>query len=286
MNNIPLHLLKDKTGLGLGLHIKHFIKGEPSERDPAILGAHRDDHYIFFVLEDGVGSVVIDFNKVQLSGGMLYYILPTQVHHRILSEEVGGWYIAVDTSLISPQCRKVFEGQLFLQQPYTFNDTQLRQCQNLLSLLLEKYHEDDNDPFYATTIHALLKSFLNIAAGCYNGYSGTNLKVSRPAQLTSQFKSLLVAELRSNKSPADYAAMLNVSEAYLSEALKKVTGFPVSYWIQQEVTMEAKRLLYYSQLTVKEIAHTLGFTDHSYFSRLFRKVTGTSAIAFREQYRK
>lgn len=50
--------------------------------------------------------------------------------------------------------------------------------------------------------------------------------------------------------------------------------------------MEAKRLLYYSQLTVKEIAHDLGYEDHSYFSRMFRKVTGVSAITFRDQYRK
>ncbi|SDP88081.1 AraC-type DNA-binding protein [Mucilaginibacter sp. OK268] len=284
MNNIPIHLLKDRTDFGI--HLKHFKKGDPVEMDPRVLEAHRDDHYIFFLIEEGSGSLMIDFNEVQLSGGMLYYILPTQVHQRIRNEHTDGWFIGVDTSLIPPACRNVFEGQLFLQQPYVLHEIQLRQYQSLLLLLHEKYDEDDTNPFYATTIHALLKSFLTIAAGCYNGHSGTNLKVSRPTQLTSQFKNLLVTELRSNKSPADYASMLNVSEAYLSEALKKITGFPVSYWIQQEVTMEAKRLLYYSQLTVKEIAHTLGYTDHSYFSRLFRKVTGTSAIAFRQQYRK
>ena len=284
MNTIPVHLLKDRTSLGVQL--KHFNIGDPRDEGVENLGAHRDDHYIFFVLEKGYGSLMIDFNEVNLSGSALYYVLPSQVHHRIRNYETDGWFIAVDTTLIAPECRNVFESSLLLQQPYALNATQLKQCCDLLLLLSEKYEEGDNGPFCVTIIHALLQSFLAMAACCYNEVSGTNLKVSRPAQLTSQFKNLLQAELRSNKSPADYAAMLNVSEPYLSEALKKTTGFPVSYWIQQEVMMEAKRLLYYSQLTVKEIAHSLGYADHSYFSRLFRKVTGGSALAFREQYRK
>jgi len=284
MNNIPVHLLKDRTSLGV--QIKHFKKGDLNDDDTITLGAHRDDHYIFFVLEKGSGHLMIDFNEIELSGSMLYYVLPTQVHHRIRNEAIDGWFIAVDTALIPPECRNVFESSLLLQQPYALNDARLHQFHSVMTLLREKYEEAETHPFYVPVIHALLHSFLAMAAGCYNGYSGMNLKVSRPAQLTAQFKNLLVAELRSVKSPAAYASMLNVSESYLNEALKKMTGFPVSYWIQQEVMMEAKRLLYYSQLTVKEIAHTLGYADHSYFSRLFRKVIGASAISFREQYRK
>ena len=49
--------------------------------------------------------------------------------------------------------------------------------------------------------------------------------------------------------------------------------------------MEAKRLLYYTELSIKEISNQLGYTDHSYFSRFFRKATGMSASYFRKQYR-
>lgn len=284
MQSIPVHLLQDRTTLGVQL--KRFEIGDLPEDDEALLGAHRDDHYIFFLLKQGSGTLMIDFKEIRLSAGMLYYILPSQVHHRIRNEQVDGWFIAVDTALIPSECRSVFEGGLLLQKPYVLNEVQLAQVHNLLLLLLEKFYLERTDPFYVPVIHALLQSFLFTAAGCYNGSLVTHIKVSRPAELTRAFKNLLVKELRSNKSPADYASMLNVSESYLSEALKKVTGFPVSYWIHQEVILEAKRLLYYSGLTVKEIAHTLGYTDHSYFSRLFRKVAGSSAIAFRQQYRK
>ncbi|QNK64004.1 AraC family transcriptional regulator [Pedobacter sp. PAMC26386] len=284
MENIPIHLLKDKTTLGLEL--KHFENGDITTDGAEILNAHRDDHYIFFVLEKGYASLMIDFNEIQLLGNMLYYVLPTQVHNRIRNKMADGWFIAVDTALVPPDCRHVFESRLLLQQPHILNEIQLGQCSNLLTLLHEKYSEPDTQPFYVPVIHALVQSFVIIVASCYTTHSNVNLKTSRLVELTNQFKNLLIAELRSNNSPSEFAARLNVSESYLNEAIKKTTGFSVSYWIQQEVMMEAKRLLYYSQLTVKEIAHTLGYCDNSYFSRLFRKVTGTSAVAFRSQYRK
>jgi len=283
MNHIPIHILQDRTTQGL--QIKYFRKNEYKD-DPSVMGAHRDDHYIFFVLEQGTGSMMMDFQEVQLNGSLLYYVLPGQVHYRIRSDIASGWFIAVDTGLVPQECRNVFEGQLMVQQPYPLDATELEQCTTLLTLLSKKYSDENANSFYMPIVQALLHSFITIAAGYYNLSIGRNLKVSRPALLASQFKQLLNTELTSSKSPSHYAYLLNISESYLSEVLKKQTGFPASYWILQEVIMEAKRLLYYSQLSVKQIAHTLGYDDHSYFSRLFRKATGISAVTFRQQYRK
>ncbi len=229
---------------------------------------------------------MVDFNEIELSEGMLYYILPGQVHHRIRNENSEGWFIAVDTSLVSPECRNVFESGLWAHEPYTLRKAQLKQYNELMVLLNEKYQEDFDNAFHKTAVHSLLQSFLAITAGHFMDKDGTMTKVTRPVEITNQFKSLLAAEARSIKSPASYASRLNVTEGYLNESLKKTTGFTVSYWIQQEVILEAKRLLYHTQLNVKEISHILGYDDHSYFSRLFRKAAGISAIAFREHYHK
>lgn len=284
MKKIPVHLLKERTGLGI--QIKRFTNGLAPTEDEKETGNHRDDHYIFFLLEKGSGSLVIDFNNMYLPESCIYYILPSQVHQRIRNDNGDGWFIAVDTSLVPTECRNVFEGSMFLQQPFLLNSKELRHGHNLLQLLLSKYEDEVSGTFGSMTLHALLKAFLAMAAGCYDKRVNKEHKISRPAQITAQFRDLLASEMRTTKSPSEFASRLNVSETYLSEAIKKETGFPASYWIQQELVMEAKRLLYYSQLTVKEIANDLGYEDHSYFSRLFRKVTGMPAIAFREQYRK
>ncbi len=77
------------------------------------------------------------------------------------------------------------------------------------------------------------------------------------------------------------AAQLHITPLYLNEIVKEITGFPASYWIHQEIMLEAKRLLYYTNLDVKQIAFDLGYEDHAYFSRFFKKNTGLTAGEFR-----
>jgi AraC family transcriptional activator of pobA len=283
MKDIPVHQLKDRATSGL--HIKRFLEGDMPKPDEP-LGAHRDDHYIFFIVETGSAVLMNDFQEIIFTPADMYYVLPGQVHHRISNDAATGWFIAIDTMLIQPDYRNIFENQLVLQKPYPLNDTQMRHCTSLLDLLCEKYEEDEQGTFYISIVHSLLQSFLGIAACCFSQTGDPRLVLSRPSQLAQEFKKLLVEFVRTVKSPSAYAAKLNVSESYLNESLKKITGLSVSYWILQEVMLEAKRLLYYSQMNVKEIAHALGYEDHAYFSRLFKKAEGATPLAFRTNYRK
>lgn len=254
--------------------------------DEGIMRAHRDDHYIFFIVEAGNTALMIDFNQITFFPKALYYILPGQVHHGIGDKHAAGWFMAVDTMLIPPDYRKVFEGQLALQKPYLLDDVQMKQCMGLLDLLLQRFLEFEKSTFNVSIVHSLLQSFIGIAAGCYAENNDMDVRVSRPVELSRMFKQLLVDNHIAIKSPSVYAGMLNVSESYLNEVLKKVTGFSVSYWILNEVILEAKRLLYYSECNVKEVAHALGYDDHAYFSRLFKKSEGVTPLTFRTAYRK
>lgn len=284
MKTIPVHQLKDK-GVSSGMEIHHFVPGELPAK-VGDLGAHRDDHYLFFLLENGHAELVIDFHKMEFYPNSLYYILPGQVHHRIKGDIAQGWYLAVDPMLIPPDYRNIFENQLILQQPHVLDEQHVQQYQNLLNLLYQKHKEDKPGAFHTPVIHSLVQSFTGMMAGCYNQAQSKGIQLTRPLQLSQQFKKLLSEHIRTIKSPSAYAAKLNVSESYLNEALKKATGFSVSYWITQDVVMEAKRLLYYSELNVKQIAHNLGYDDHTYFSRLFKKATDETPLEFRIKHRK
>lgn len=52
----------------------------------------------------------------------------------------------------------------------------------------------------------------------------------RPTTITRQFRQLLRQNFKEIKSPAAYASLLNISPAYLNEAVKQNTGFAISYW--------------------------------------------------------
>jgi len=284
MKGIPVHQLKDR--IGSGLEVRYFAPGDVMSDEAAKLGAHRDDHYIFFLLESGVSSLMIDFHEVLLNASCIYYVLPGQVHHRIRAQQAGGWFVALDTLLIPPDYRDVFENRLMLQQPFVLNDKLLSQCRSLLCVLEQKLYEDEQAAFNISVIHSLLQSFLGIAAGGFCEQTDPRDRQSRPAQISQEFKKILLSGFRTIKSPSAYASQLNVSESYLNESLKKVTGFSVTYWIQHEVVLEAKRMLYYTSLSVKEVAHQLGYEDHTYFSRLFKKFTDVTPLTFRGSYRK
>ena len=60
----------------------------------------------------------------------------------------------------------------------------------------------------------------------------------------------------------------------------------VGEMIRNKVIEEAKRMLYASDLSGKEIAFELGFDDPAYFSRFFKKYTGQTLKHFRDLSRK
>ena len=82
-----------------------------------------------------------------------------------------------------------------------------------------------------------------------------------------------------------FAARLGVHVNYLSRVLREVTGKPTSAHLAGRIGQEAQRLLRHVDWPVADVAEALGFTDPTYFNRVFRKHAGTSPTAFRQQVR-
>jgi AraC-like DNA-binding protein len=162
----------------------------------------------------------------------------------------------------------------------------LEECIALVKLLHQHFIHNADSAFYMDILRSLLNSFIGKTACGYVSMNENAQKHTRPIQIAHSFKQLLATNYKTEKRPLMYASMLNISESYLNEALKKVTGFSVSYWITHEIMLEARRLLYYSELNAKQIAHQLGYDDHTYFSRLFKNTTGNTPLGFRSTYRK
>ncbi|WP_374726355.1 helix-turn-helix domain-containing protein [Mucilaginibacter pocheonensis] len=101
------------------------------------------------------------------------------------------------------------------------------------------------------------------------------------AELARKFKISLSEDNLVLRRPSDYAEKLHITTGYLNDVIKKTTGSSVTYWIHQEVSIRSKHALYHTDLDIKEIAYQLGFRDHVYFIRLFRKLNGVSPLKFR-----
>lgn len=281
---IPVHKLQDKTDLGFELKAFHADDDKHKKFDDSI--AHRDDHYIFFLITKGKGSMIVDFEEKTVGANQLYYILPEQIHYRIRTSKANGWFVAVYPSLIDADCRHVFESWSGFREPVTLSQPDISDYNSLLNVLLRKTKDEQRDELNIKMLHSLLNAFLKMAADTIGVASNIDVKNSRPIELSEKFKKLLTEHIKSCKRPSQYAEMLHVSESYLNECVKKTTGSPVSFWIQYKIITEAKRLLYFSDMTVKQIAAHLGFENYSYFSRFFAKETEMTALAFRKKARR
>lgn len=78
-----------------------------------------------------------------------------------------------------------------------------------------------------------------------------------------------------------YAKELNKSPKTLSNLFALYNHKSPLAVIQERILLEAKRLLYYTDKSAKEIAFELGFDDAAYFSNFFKKSTAQSPSDFR-----
>jgi len=284
MSHIPIHLLNERAERGL--EVKHLTEANAWNEIEGF-AIHRDDHYIFLLIESGSGSMEVDFNRIVLVERDFYFVAPGQIHHSVNASRSVVWLVLADPLLIPKDYREIFENNLLLQKPCRLTRPEFVQFREILHLLEEQYSSDPDAIFYKQLTYAVLDVFLCAAARAYlstNPASSTN--VSRILQITREFRNLLSENFQSQKRPSYYANRLNISESYLNEAVKKTMGFTVTYLIQQQIVLEAKRLLCFSKLNVKEIAHALGYDDHGYFSKLFRQFTQMTPLAFRSSYLK
>jgi AraC family transcriptional activator of pobA len=78
-----------------------------------------------------------------------------------------------------------------------------------------------------------------------------------------------------------YAQQLNKSPKTLSNLFALYNHKTPLQVIQERILIEAKRLLYYTDKSVKQITYELGFEDAAYFSNFFKKNTTLSPLEFR-----
>jgi len=242
---------------------------------------HRHDTHSFFLLESGTVFIEIDFKKYKIRPSTVVYMHPDQVHRTIISDTmtVSSW--AITNENLNPEYLKFLEA-ITPAGPLVLKKETFAVISEAVSLCM-KLSERKGDKLY----HSLLKDSCNalvaLVISQYLEQSRPIDRLSRFEIVTKAFREALERNYVALKRPAEYARKLNVSTPYLNECVKEATGYPVSYHIQQRVILEAKRLLYYSDKSVKEIATELGYDDYPYFSRLFTKVTGMTALAFRNK---
>jgi AraC-like DNA-binding protein/ligand-binding sensor protein len=81
---------------------------------------------------------------------------------------------------------------------------------------------------------------------------------------------------------ADVARAVHASTFHFCKMFKKATGMTFTHYLSLVRVARAKKLLANPQLRISEIAYEVGFNSLTHFNRMFRKMTGESPTAYRE----
>jgi len=84
----------------------------------------------------------------------------------------------------------------------------------------------------------------------------------------------------------EVAGAVGYSPTHLSRLVSRHTGHSLSDYIRQLRIQEGKRMLERTEMSIGEIAQSLGYYDPAHFSRSFARATGASPRAYREQLRR
>lgn len=249
---------------------------------------HRHDFYTILLTKKAKGSHVIDFNKYALTGNQLFFVSPGQVHQLIETAEPIGYSIVFSIEfLIRNNIRISFIDDLKLFQdfgespPLSLNDTEVDRMFRYAQEISEIHHSDLL--LKGEALGALLKLLLIRCNNlCVLDNGAKHIETSGNALIKS-FKELINTNYATCHATSDYADQLNITPDHLNRVVKSLTRKTAKDHIQSRIIVAAKRLLYFTDLSAKEISFKLGFSEPANFSAFFKKHTVLSPSKFREK---
>ncbi|MGC4059145.1 MAG: helix-turn-helix domain-containing protein [Chitinophagaceae bacterium] len=277
---VPGHSLPAEFGKGLMI-IRSFSEELHEHED--VMESHRDDWHLFLLQEKGTTMLEVDFEEQVLGPASLLYVHPAQIHRLVRFRDALISSLMINDTNLKPETLRLME-EIRPAGVLKLDEATFSLLSDTASLCI-RYSERAHEKLYPALMADSCNTLATLATSQYLALAARSGTDSRHSKLAQAFKTLLEQQFASLHSPSDYAALLHVSTAYLNECVKNATGYPVSHQIQQRIVLEAKRLLYHSGSSVKEIAAALGYDDYSYFIRLFTKAAGMTPLAFRTKNR-
>ena len=257
-------------------------KGTPD--DP-----HRHDYYtIIWPLKSVNGKHIIDFQEYPIKRNGIFFIQPGQVHQMIVKSQPLGFVITFSPLFLAQaKIEKSFVDNLkvfssFLHNEPLFVDNQKEEKLRMFVNSMEEAKKEVHN-YIHETIGAYLKLFLiECVSVCDTDIKreGDKSKI-----IVEEFKKLVEKNFCKEHKVQFYSDHLVISPGHLNFTVKKELGLNAKSYIQERITIEAKRLLLFSQLNGKEMAFKLGFNDPHHFSKFIKNRTGLTISQFIEKYK-
>ncbi|MBC3789054.1 helix-turn-helix domain-containing protein [Spirosoma utsteinense] len=238
------------------------------------------------------GQTTYDFDE-----GVLTFMSPGQLLSVELEEgkelEQSGWLLFIHPDFLwgTPLAKKIKNYAFFeytVHEALFLSDKEEAVIRSIIGLIDQEYRSNI-DKFSQELIASQLETLLTYAERFYERQFVT--RKIQGHQLLDRFEEILTANFKSDRlmekglpAVGDLASALNISSNYLSSLLRTLTGLNAQQHIHNRLIEIAKEKLSTTDLSVSEVAYSLGFEHPQSFSKFFKTKTHLSPLAFRQSF--
>lgn len=249
---------------------------------------HKHDFFLVILFTKGHGSHQVDFTTYPVKPGSVFILSPGQSHNWELSKDIDGYVFFHTRDFYDSyyQSEKIQDYPFFRSVHHTplivLRHKQQDKVKHLFTEILEEYY--GRKPMRLQKLRILVALFyINVSRYYLPGApeAGGQHYLDQVRKL----EGLIDLHFKTEKSPAFYAGLMNLSERHLNRMCKTSLHKSVSELIADRIVLEAKRMLAGHGCTVAGVADELGYLDQSYFARFFKKKSGETPSGFVSRYR-
>jgi AraC family transcriptional activator of pobA len=146
---------------------------------------------------------------------------------------------------------------------------------DIYRIMEQEYAKENNFEMMKALLKVLLLKLISVKQLEFPGHDVHQKRVY-------EFLMLLESNFNTVTNIDFYAGKLGISSKRLNQILKEKLDKTGTQIIHDRIILEAKRRMIHTDVTIKEIAYDLGFSDRPYFSRFFKKQTGQTPEEFQK----
>ncbi len=243
---------------------------------------------IIWFTESG-GTYSVDFHDYAIRENSIFVLSPGQVHcfdgktrHKGVVLKFRTDFLDDKTAEKDPLVKYGIFNAFYSSPLYLVSNPEVVKELHELTRKMDEEQTEESGFGHLELLRSLVKIFL-INVYRYGSSHGTpQLDTMKPShRLFVMFRNMLEQNFTSMHLVQEYADRLNVSAKTLSNSVKECAGKAPLTFINERISLEAMRLLRFTDLRIKEIAYQLGYEDPSYFVKFFKRETGIQPSEFR-----
>ncbi|GAB4037423.1 AraC family transcriptional regulator [Spirosoma jeollabukense] len=284
---VPVYNLEpDEVAGNRNFRVYNFEGILPSESD--LLVPHRKDHYLIVFIRRAGSRQWIDMAPYTIKDNTIYFTGPNQIIVKEGFEQLWSTGIAFTKEFLALQENASLSKLPLIQNPQNGHELQLTEADILfVEDMMAKINVEYQHPseWQQRMLAAYLAVLLTYLSRLYTEQFTGN-ETSADKLLLKDFQAKINEYFHELHEVGDYASLLHISAGHLSEVVKLQSGKPAIKHIHERLVLEARRLLFHTNNSLKEIAFELGFSEASYFNRFFKRETGVTPADYRHNIRK